>query len=210
MLRVCTVNYHNRIVYAEHVLLHHLILFLLNLIQCPYHGIVVAFVTKHLFHVQQQALHGDIFAFIQGAGPFTWILTETCKDMGVHTGLVILLEEGIHIKMCVCHFCTWISQLKEGSACPILLEPTTSSPYSLCGPCDGANGLWSHLQWSNHQSPTLPCLVRKEVNLPADNGNLRLRWSSTMACHPHTSSGPGICCLLYHGQSSSLLGCTPH
>ena len=45
-LRVRMVNHHDCIVYAEHVLLHHLILFLLNLVQCPYHGIIVMFVTK--------------------------------------------------------------------------------------------------------------------------------------------------------------------
>ena len=114
-LQVCIVNYHDCIVYAEHVLLHCLILFLLNLIQCPYHGIVVAFITKCLFRVHQQVLHGDIFAFIQGAGPFTWVPTETGKDMRAHTGFIILLKEGIHIKMpeCVHHFRTWIGRLKD-------------------------------------------------------------------------------------------------
>ena len=109
------VNYRDHIMYAEHELLHCLILFLLNLIQCPYHGIIVTFITKHLFHVHQQVLHGDIFASNQGAGPFTWVPAETGKDMRVHAGFIILLEEGINIKMpeCVRHLHTWISQLKD-------------------------------------------------------------------------------------------------
>ena len=48
-LQVCVVNYCDCVMYVEHVLLHCLVLFLLNLIQCPYHDIVVAFITKHLF-----------------------------------------------------------------------------------------------------------------------------------------------------------------
>ena len=113
--RVHMANYCNCIVYAEHVLLHCLILFLLNLIQCPYHGIVVAFITKRLFHVHQQVLHGDIFAFIEGLGPFTWVPVETGKDMRAHTGFIILLEEGINIKTpeCVCYFHTWVGRLKD-------------------------------------------------------------------------------------------------
>ena len=51
VLWVCTVNHHDSIVYVEHVLLHSLLLLLLNLIQCPYHGIIVAFVSKCLLHV---------------------------------------------------------------------------------------------------------------------------------------------------------------
>ena len=114
-LWVCMVDHHNCIMYAEHVLLHSLILLLLNLIQCPYHGIVVIFVTKCLFHVHQQVLHRDILALIQGAGPFTGVPMETGKDMRVHTGLIILLKEGIHIKPpeCVRHFHSWISQLEN-------------------------------------------------------------------------------------------------
>ena len=46
VLQVRVSNHHNCIMYVEHVLLHHLILLLLNLIQCPYHGIVVMFVTN--------------------------------------------------------------------------------------------------------------------------------------------------------------------
>ena len=114
-LRVRAVNYGDRIMYVEHVLLHCLVLFLLNLTQCPYHGIIVVFITEHLLHVHQQVLHRNIFASIQGAGLFTWVPADTGKDMRAHTGLIILLKEGIHIKTpeCVRHFRTWISRLKD-------------------------------------------------------------------------------------------------
>ena len=99
----------------QHVLLHCLVLFLLNLIQCPYHGIIVVFITKCLFHVHQQVLHRDIFTFIEGAGPFTQVPVETGKDMRAHAGFIILLKEGIYIKTpeCVHYFCTWVGQLKD-------------------------------------------------------------------------------------------------
>ena len=111
VLWVCTVNHCYGVVYVEHVLLHSFILLLLNLIQCPYHGIVVMFVTKCLLHVHQQVLHRDILAFIQGVGPFTGVPTETGKDMRAHTGLIILLKEGVHIEPpeCVHHLRSLIS-----------------------------------------------------------------------------------------------------
>ena len=121
----------------EHVLLHHLILLLLNLIQCPCHGIIVAFVTKHLLHVYQQVLHRDILAFIQDVGPFTRVPMEAGKDMWVDTGLIILLKEGVHIEMpeCVRHFHTWISQLEDRhiQSCrsQLLLLPTPSMAPAL-------------------------------------------------------------------------------
>ena len=132
VLWVRVANYRDCIVYAEHVHLHCLILFLLNLIQCPYHGIIVVFVTKCLLHVHKQVLHRDIFAFVQGMGPFTWVPVETGKDMRAHSGLIILLKEGIHIKTpeCVHHFRTWISRLKDRhiQSCrsQLLLLPTPS------------------------------------------------------------------------------------
>ena len=129
--------------YAEQVLLHCLVLFLLDLIQCPYHGIIIVFVTECLLHVHQQVLHGDIFALVQGVGPFTcWVPTETGKDMRVHTGLIILLKEGVHIKMpeCVHHFCTWISLLKDQhiQSCrsqPLLLPTPSVAPAMVLMTC---------------------------------------------------------------------------
>ena len=146
VLRVRAVNYHNCVMYTEHVLLHCLILFLLNLIQSPYHGIIVVLITKCLFHVHQQVLHEDIFAFIEGVGPFTWVPTETGKDMRAHTGFVILLEEGSNIKTpeCAHYFRTWVGRLKDQhvQSCrsqPLLLPTPPVAPvmtpmaYSLTG-----------------------------------------------------------------------------
>ena len=141
-LQVHMMNHHNCIMYAEHVLLHSFILLLLNLIQHPYHGIVVTFVTKHLLHVHQQVLHTDILVFIQGVGPFTGVPMETGKDMRVHTGLIILLKEGIHIEPpeCVRHFHSWISRLEDQhiQSCrsqPLLLPTPSVAPASMLMAC---------------------------------------------------------------------------
>ena len=104
-------NHRDSVMYAEHVLLHGLILLLLNLIQGPYHGIIVVLVTKRLLHVHQQVLHGDILAFVQCADPFARVPVETGKNIRVHARLIILLKEGIHIELpeCLHHLCPWIS-----------------------------------------------------------------------------------------------------
>ena len=123
--------------YVEHVLLHGLVLLLLDLIQGPYHGIIVALVTKHLLYVYQQVLHRDILAIIQCAGPFTRVPMETGKNMRAHAGLIILLEEGIHVKLseCVCHLHPWISRLKDWhiQSCrhQPLLPTFTAAPASM-------------------------------------------------------------------------------
>ena len=152
-------NHHDRVMYVEHVLLHSLILLLLNLIQCPYHGIIVVFVTKSLLHVHQQVLYRDILAFVQGVGPFTGVPTETGKDMRVHTGLIILLKEGIHIKPpeCVHHFCSWISRLEDlhiqsFRSQPLLLPTPSTAPASMpmaCGlTCSGVTiKVWHSPVW---------------------------------------------------------------
>ena len=67
VLQVCLAYYCNCLMYAEHVLLHHLIVPLLDLIQSPYHDIIVTLVAECLLHMHQQVLHGDIFALVQHA-----------------------------------------------------------------------------------------------------------------------------------------------
>ena len=137
-LWVCTVNHHDSVMYAEHVLLHSFVLLLLNLIQCPYHGIIVMLVTKRFLHVHQQVLHGDILAFVQRVGPFTQVPLETGKNMRVHTCLIVLLKEGIHIEPpeCVPHFCPRSINLKisicnlAGANCFFSLLPL--QPLHLC------------------------------------------------------------------------------
>ena len=148
VLQVCTANHHDGIVYVEHVLLHSFVLLLLNLIQCPYHGTVVTFVTKRLLHVHQQVLHRDILAFVKGVGPFTGVPVETGKNMRAHAGLIILLKEGIHIEPPerVHHFHSWISRLEDQhiQSCrsqPLLLPTPSAAPASMpmtCGlTCSG-------------------------------------------------------------------------
>ena len=114
-LQVRTAYHSDCLVYAEYVLLHCLIVPLLDFIQSPYHGIIVTFVAKCLLHVHQQVPHRDILALIQHAGPFARIPTETGEDMGAHTSLIVLLEEGIYIEApeCVHHLCPWIGRLKD-------------------------------------------------------------------------------------------------
>ena len=114
-LQVCMAYHSDCLVYAKHVLLHCLVVPLLDLIQSPYHCIIVTLVTKCLLHVHQQVPHGDIFALIQHAGPFAGVPMETGKDVGVHTGLIILFEEGVYIEAPEheCHLCPWISRLKD-------------------------------------------------------------------------------------------------
>ena len=132
-LWVCTAYHSNCLVYAEHVLLHRLIVPLLDLIQSPYHGIIVGLVTECFLHVHQQVPHGDIFALIQCVGPFVGVPMETGEDVGVHTGLIILLEEGIHIKVPerVHHLHPWISRLKDrhiqSCGCQPFPLPTSSA-----------------------------------------------------------------------------------
>ena len=102
VLRVRAVNHCDCIVYVEHVLLHCLILLLLDLIQGPYHGIIITLVTECLLHVHQLALHGDILAFIQRAGQLARVPMENGKDVRAHACLIILLKEAIYIKPSKC------------------------------------------------------------------------------------------------------------
>ena len=104
--------------------------------------------------------------------------------------------------------CTLLPHLGR-LACPISQKPTASSPYSPVAPkmtptaCSlVGSGITIRVQHSR--------LVRKGVTSPTDNGNLRLRWSSTLIHRPRKSGGPGIHRLPYRGRSPSLLGCTPH
>ena len=131
-LWVCLACYGDHLMYAKHVLLHHLIIPLLDLIQSPYHGVIVTLVIKCLLHVHQQVPHRDILALIQHASPFAGVPVETGKDVGVHTGLIILLEEGIHIKVPerVHHLRPWVSRLEDphiqSHGCQLFPLPTPS------------------------------------------------------------------------------------
>ena len=91
--------YGDRLMYAKHVFFHCCVISLLDLIQGPDHGIIVPLVAKCPLHVHQQVLHRDVFAFIQHVGPFTRVPPKTGEDVETHTGLIILLQKGIHIEM---------------------------------------------------------------------------------------------------------------
>ena len=110
-LWVCLVYHCNCLMYVKHILLHHLIVPLLDLIQSPYHGIVVMLVAECPLHVHQQVPHRDVLALVECAGLFARVPMETGKDVGVHTSLIILLKEGIYIKVPerVHHLHPWIS-----------------------------------------------------------------------------------------------------
>ena len=109
-VRVRSAYHHNCLVYAKHIILHHLVIPLLDLIQSPYHGIIVVLVAECPLHVHQQVPHRDVLALIQHVGPFAWVPKEIGKDVGVHTSLIILLEKGMYIEApeCVCHLHPWI------------------------------------------------------------------------------------------------------
>ena len=123
--------HHDCLMYVEHVLLHSLVIPLLDLIQSPYHGIIVMLITEGLLDVHQQVPHRDIFALVKLASPFAGVPMETGEDVGVHASLIILLEEGIHIEAPehVCHLGPWISRLKDRH-----IQSRRSQPFPLPAP----------------------------------------------------------------------------
>ena len=208
---VCTANHHDSIVYVEHVLLHGLILLLLDLIQCPYHSIIVALVTEHLLHVHQQVQHRDILAFIQCVGPFTRVPMETGKNVRAHACLIILLEEGIHIEApeCVHHLCPRISRLEDrhiqSCRCQPLLLPTSPaasvSMLMACSlTCSGVTiRIWCSPVWQGRRQAS-----------PTHHLTLGLRWLPAWLCSLRMSAEPSFRHLLHCRRSPSLLGCTSH
>ena len=82
VVQVCSAYYCNHLMYAKHILLHHLVIPLLDLIQSPYHGIIAALVAECPLHVHQQVPHQDVLALIQCASPFTQVPMETGEDVG--------------------------------------------------------------------------------------------------------------------------------
>ena len=182
---VCSAYYRNCLMYAKHVLLHHLVIPLLDLIQSPYHGIIVTLVAKCPLHVHQQVPHRDVFAFIQHAGPFTQVPMETGEDVEAHTGLIILLKKGIYIKApeCVHHLCPWIGRLKDWHIQSHWCQPFPSpTPSVASAPMLAARGLthsgvsirvWHSPVWGGRgQTPSTDCSA------------LGLRWPSAWSRCP--------------------------
>ena len=197
--------------YVEHVLLHSLVVPLLDLIQSPYHGIIVVLVAECLLHVHQQVPHGDIFALIKHVGPFARVPMKTGEDVGVHTGLIILLKEGIHIKApeCVHHLCPWIGQLKDwhiqSHGCQPFPLPT---PSAASAPMPAAHSLTHSGVSIRVQFP--PVWRRGRGTPSTDCSTLGLQWPSVQSHCPCMGGEPYLSHLSHPGSSSSLLRCTSH
>ena len=210
-VRVCSAYHHNRLMYVKHILLHCLIIPLLDLIQSPYHGIIVMLVAECPLHVHQQVPHRDVLALVQHAGPFAGVPMETGEDVGAHTSLIILLEKGIYIKVPerVCHLCPWIGRLKDrhiqshghqpfplptpsaASAPTVVARSLTHSGVSIrvwCSPVWGRGG----------QTPSADC------------STLEPQWPSTWSCGSCTGDKPCLSHLTHPWGSSGLLRCTSH
>ena len=203
-VRVCSVYYCNCLMYAKHILHHHLVIPLLDLIQSLYHSIIIVLVAECPLHVHQQVPHGDVLALIQCAGPFAWVPTETGKDVRAHTSFIILLEEGIYIEAPehVCHLCPRISRLKDwyiqSCGCqPFLL----STPSVASAPMPASHGLTcsgvSIRVWCSH-------LGKKGRPSLADRSTLGLWWPSTWSRGPCTGGKP---CLGLSPILEVLLSC---
>ena len=203
-VQVCMAYHCDCLMYAEHVLLHSLIVSLLDLIQSPYHGIIVALVTECLLHVHQQVPHGDILALIQRAGPFGRVPMETGEDVGAHAGLIILLEEGIHIK-CQSMYITSapgsvdlkisISNLVGNNH---FLSLLSLWPLHLCWwPTVSLAVEYLSVQcpsvWGGRQTPSTNCSA------------LGLWWPSMWSCYPCMVGEPSLSHLFHPGGSSNLL-----
>ena len=208
---VCSAYYCNHLMYAKHVLLHHLIIPLLDLIQGPDHGIVIPLVAKCSLHVHQQVLHRDVLTFIQNAGPFTWVPMETGKDVGAHTGLIILLQKGIYIKTpeCVCHLHPWIGRLEDWhiqphwcQPFPFATPPAASSPMLVTHSLTHSGvsiRVWHSPIWGRRgQTPSTDCSALGP-------------WQPSMRVHcPSTAYRSCLGPLPNPGGSPILLRCTPH
>ena len=211
VLQVRLAYHRTRLVYVEHILLHRLVIPLLDLIQSPYHGIIVTIVAKCLLHVHQQVPHRDVFALVQCAGSFAQVPTETGKDVGVHTGLIILLEEGVHIEVPerVCHLRPWIGRLKDwhiqSCGCQLFPLPTPSAA--------SAPMLVTHSLTCSGVSIRVQCppVWQRGRQTPSTNCSaLGLQWPSAWSHCPCTGGEPCLSHLSHPGGSSSLLRCTSH
>ena len=208
---VCSAYYCNRLMYAKHILLHHLIIPLLDLIQGSNHGIIVMLVAKHPLHVHQQVLHQDVLTLVQCVGPFTRVPTETGKDVGVHTGLIILLKKGIYVKApeCVCHLCPWISQLEDRHIQSHGHQPfPLPTPSVASVPMPATHSLthsgvsirvWHSPVWGGRgQTPSANCSA------------LGLPWPPTWLRCPSMGDKSCLSLLPHPRVSPILLRCTPH
>ena len=133
------------------------------------------------------------------------------EDVGVHTGLIILLQKGIHIEMPehVCHFHPWIGRLKDQHIqshwCPPFSfpAPPVASVPMLVTCCLTRSGVsirvWCSPVWGGRgQTPSTDYST-----LGPWRPSVRARCPS-MACGSHLSPFPDP------GGPPILLRCTPH
>ena len=197
--------------YVKHVLLHHLFIPLLDLIQHSYHGIIVTLFAKCPFHVHQQVLHRDVFAFIQCVGPFTQGSMETGRDVGAHAGLIILLKKGIYIEVPkrVHHLHPWIGQLKDQhiqshwhQLFPLPTPSVASVPTAVA--CSLTHSgvtirVWCSPVWGGRgRTPSTNCSA------------LGLWWPSTLSHCPSIGDESCVSPLSHPRGSPILLRCTPY
>ena len=210
-LWVCTVYHCDHLMYVEHVLLHHLVIPLLDLIQSPYHIIIVTLVSECLLHVHQQVPHRDVFALIQHVGPFARVPMEAGENVGVHASLIILLKEGIHIEApeCVHHLHPWISQLKDrhiqSHGCQPFSLPTPSAApvpmmvaHSLTRSGVSIGVQCPSVQGGGGKTPSTNCSA------------LGLWWPSMLLCCPCMGGEPSLGHLFHPRGPSDLLWCISH
>ena len=211
VVQVCSVYYCNRLMYVKQLLLHHLIISLLDLIQSPYHGIIVTLVAKCPLHVHQQVLHRDVLALIQHVGPFTRVPPETGKDVGAHTSLIILLKKGVYIEAPehVHHPHPWIGQLKDQHIQSCRCQPFPLPTLSAASvPMPVAHSLthsgvsirvWYSPVWGGRgQTPSTDCSA------------LGLWWPSMWLRCPSMGGESCLSPLPHPRGSSILLRCTSH
>ena len=207
-VRIRSAYHRNHLVYAKHILLHHLIIPLLDLIQSPYHGIIVALVAECPLHMHQQVLHRDVLALVQRASRFTRVPTETGKDVGMHTSPIILLEKGVYIKAPehVHHLRPWIGQLKDrhiqSHGCQPFPLSTPSAPTLAA--CSLTRSGVSVRVWHS------PVWGGRGLTPSADCSALGFRWPSAWSRCPGTGSEPCLSPLPHPRGSSVLLRCTSH
>ena len=208
---VCSVYHCNRLMYVKHILLHCLIIPLLDLIQSPYHGIIVVLVAKCPLHVHQQVQHRDVLTLVQHMVPFARVPTETGEDVGVHTSLIVLLKEGIYIEVLerVHHLCPQIGRLKDRhiQSCrcqpfPLPTPSAASAPMPVA--CSLTHSAVSIRVWCS------PVWGRRWQTPSTDCSALGLRWPSTQSCSPCMGGEPYLSHLTHPWGSSGLLRCTSH
>ena len=199
-LWVCAAYHGNCLVYAEHVLLHHLIVPLLDLIQSPYHGIIVVLVAECLLHVHQQVPHRDIFALAECAGPFARVPTSSycsrkASTLKCQRVYVTSAPGSVNLKI-------GISNLVGASHFLSLLP---LQPLCLCW----RPAVSLTVEYPSESSAP-PVWGRGGQTPSADCSTLGLQWPSVWLRCPHTSGEPCLGHLSHPRGSFSLLRCTSH